>query len=130
MSLAEEMQYYSDLAEQQVAGITTVTAIVPLQDLISQLASGGTNDFIGPVANHIYYIKKLFIYEAQAITGVANIQIYNQDAVQTTVYTVNLNPGEPFVLEQFFTTRMRHLLAGGSAGDYMVLFTGFDITYT
>jgi len=129
MNLGEQMQYVSDLAEQSFAGITTVDAIVPIEETIVQLAGGANNDFLAAVADHIYYLEFLTIQEVIAITGLPLVTCFDIAAVVNTIASPNLIP-DPGQFRSMWCTRLRHNQSGASAGSYICVFNGFDITFT
>jgi len=128
-SFGEKLQAVSDQARAQFGAITIVTAIVPIARSDGVDATSADFDFLAAVANHIYYLENLDIIESIAITGSPRIRIYDITPVVTTIFSPNLLAAS-LNAKNIFCTRLRHQLNGASAGEYSIVYSGFDITYT
>jgi len=128
MTLGEEMQYVSDLAEHQFAAVTTITAIVPIEECRSTGADDANFDYLAAVAGHIYYVKTLTIDETKTITGKAALDAY--DIVPTIQEIVKINQNVIFQrLGPFWCTRLEHDKDSATGGDYAIIYSGFDLTF-
>ena len=109
--------------------IGNITDIQPIEIMANTTASTATFDYLSAVANHLYYIEKIFVTECSAITGNPRVNAYNESAVAQAICYPNSPKGD-FFAEDFWCTRLEHLLGGASAGDYSIIVIGFDLTYT
>jgi len=130
MNLAENMQFVSDLAVVQFpATIGAVSGIVPVQLVQRTTANSADFDYLAAVANHIYYLESVALTEVVVITGLPLLMAYNLAASAERLLGINVNPGQQ-VAQNFFCTRLAHLLNGATTGSYSIVYNGFDLTYT
>jgi len=129
MNWPEKLQLVSDEAVAQFAVITTVTAIVPIEDVQGVGASTADFDFLAPVANHLYFIENLSVIEIVSITGNPLVRAYDIAAAIQNLFNPQLIANE-YVAKHLWCTRLAHLQNGASGGTYSIVFNGFDLTYT
>lgn len=130
MSYSEKLQFVSDLARQQVPPAVIITAIIPIQEMQSVTVSTPTFNFLNPVASHIYFIENISVAQTIAITGSPLVQAYDIGAVILSLCSPGLvADADLYRASNFFITKLAHVPNAASAGNYSIVFNGFDLTY-
>jgi len=128
MNLPDEMQYVSDLTDATFAAVGTVTDIEPIYLIDNIAAVTAAFDYLAAVANHIYFIKDIRLYETVAITGSPRLEAYDIAAAVQILINPALQAPRAMQWKDFWCTRLAHV--AGLTGNYSIVFAGYDLTYT
>lgn len=129
LSIADQIAVLNRLAVENFAAIGTVTDFDPFQNMVVTTASTADFDYIAAVANHVFYIERIFITETSAIAGTPGIVAYDITPTGHSIYLPNLNP-DRYAGGDFWCTRLAHIKGNASAGAYNIMYSGWDLTYT
>jgi len=127
MNLADEMQYVSDKTVATIGGVGSVSVIVPIQLVDNIAAVTAAFDYLAAVANHIYYIRDIRLYETVAMTGSPRLESYTFGAVIKILINPALQAPRAMQWKDFLCTRLAHV--PGLTGNYSIVYNGYDMTY-
>jgi len=112
---------------QGIAGVSTIDAITPVEEFLNINANAVAFDMLGAVANHLYFIENVTVMRTVTMAGNPFIQGYDIGAVARIVFAGGQTLG---TRENFWITRLAHLPNGATAGQYSIIYTGFDLTFS